>query len=76
VPAEAVARADHYREALMSRLPKGVLVKVAVRNEKGRAVLDFKGIPVEQVEKLVEALTGQVPPVLEAPGVAKVMPLA
>jgi len=76
VPPEAVTRADHYREALMSRFPRGVLVKVAVRNEKGRAVLDFKGIPVEQVEKLVEALTGQQPPVLEAPRVEKVLPLA
>jgi len=35
---------------------------VAVRNEKGKAVLDFKGIPLEQVKQLVAALSGQLPP--------------
>jgi hypothetical protein len=28
-------------------------------------VLDFKGIPLEQVNPLVEALSGQLPPVRE-----------
>jgi hypothetical protein len=40
-------------------------IKVQVRNEKGKAVLDFKGIPLEQVNQLVEALSGQLPPVRE-----------
>jgi len=39
-----------------------VLVKVQVRNQKGKGVLDFKGIPVEQVAKLGEALTAELPP--------------
>ena len=34
-----------------------------VRNQKGKAVLDFKGIPVEQVGQLIEALSEQLPPV-------------
>jgi hypothetical protein len=38
---------------------------VTVRNQKGRAVLDFKGVPVEQVGLLAEALTGELPPVNE-----------
>jgi hypothetical protein len=36
---------------------------VQVRNEKGKAVLDFKGIPLEQVSRLGEALTEELPPV-------------
>jgi hypothetical protein len=38
---------------------------VQLRNEKGKAVLDFKGIPVEQVSQLAQALTGELPPVRE-----------
>ena len=45
---------------------QGTRVKVLVRNQKGKAVLDFKGIPVEQVGQLVEALSGQLPPVRRA----------
>jgi hypothetical protein len=30
---------------------------------QGKAVVDFKGIPLEQVNKLIEALTGELPPV-------------
>ncbi|MBN1207410.1 MAG: hypothetical protein JXB05_21210 [Myxococcaceae bacterium] len=55
--------AEQYREAVTGRFPKGVPVKVSVRNHKGKAVLDFKGIPVEQVSQLIEALTGKLPPV-------------
>jgi hypothetical protein len=82
LPPEAVKRADQYREAVTSRFPKGVLVKVAVRNQKGKAVLDFKGIPVEQVATLIHALTGPLPEVPEEPKapqaqrVAQVMPRA
>jgi hypothetical protein len=47
------------------RLPRGTRVKVLLCNEKGKAVLDFKGIPVEQVSQLAAALTGELPPVRE-----------
>jgi hypothetical protein len=63
LPPEAEALAEQYSEAVTSRFPKGVRVKVQVRNQKGKAVLDFKGIPVEQVSQLVEALSGELPPV-------------
>jgi hypothetical protein len=65
LPPEAEMKADQYREAVTSRLPRGTRVKVLLRNEKGKAVLDFKGIPLEQVEKLSEALMVQRPPVPE-----------
>ena len=70
LPPEAEARAEQYSEAVAQRFPqgKGTRVKVLVRNEKGKAVLDFKGIPVEQVLQLAEALTAELPPVSEAPG--------
>ena len=65
LPPEAEALAEQYRTAVMSLFPKGkgTRVKVLVRNEKGKAVLDFKGIPVEQVAQLIAALTGQPPSV-------------
>jgi hypothetical protein len=63
LPPEAEALAEQYSEAVTSRFPKGVRVKVQVRNQKGKAVLDFKGIPVEQVSQLVAALSGELPPV-------------
>jgi hypothetical protein len=69
LPPEKVALAEQYSEAVAARFPKGsgALVKVAVRNQKGRAVLDFKGIPLEQVSQLAAALTGELPPVSELP---------
>jgi hypothetical protein len=41
--------------------PQGVRVKVAVRNQKGKAVLDFKGVPVEHVGALAAVLKGEKP---------------
>jgi len=76
VPPEVLALADQYREAMASRFPKGVLFKVQVRNQKGKAVLDFKGIPAEQVAKLIEALSGELPPVSSVPRLEKVAPVA
>jgi hypothetical protein len=65
LPPEAEVLAEQYREAVTGSFPKGVRVKVLVRNEKGKAVLDFKGIPLEQVSQFAAALTGQLPPVRE-----------
>ena len=45
LPPEVETLADQYREAVTGRLPRGTRVKVLLRNEKGKAVLDFKGIP-------------------------------
>lgn len=57
LPPEAMARAEQLQEAVAGHFPKGVSVKVTVRNLKGKAVLDFKGIPWEQVDQLIQALT-------------------
>jgi hypothetical protein len=68
VPVQAEELARQYREAAKSRFAQGAIVKVMVRNQKGKAVLDFKGIPVEQVSQLAALLTGEqpkVPPVEE-----------
>jgi hypothetical protein len=69
VPAEAEVRADQYREAVKSRFAQGTRIKVQVRNEKGKAVLDFRGIPLEQVDQLVAALTAEVPKARPVPPV-------
>ncbi len=61
LPPEIEARAEQFCEAVMACFPKGkgTRVKVGVRNEKGTAVLDFKGIPVDQLNLLLEALKSQ-----------------
>ena len=70
LPPEKVQLADQYSAAVAKRFPKGkgTRVKVLLRNEKGKAVVDFKGIPLEQVLQLVEALSAELPPVSEASG--------
>ncbi len=57
LPPEAVALADQVSKAVASRFQKGDPVKVQLRNHQGTAVLDFRGIPLEKLAKLVEALT-------------------
>ena len=61
--------AAQYTKVVARRFPKGkgTLVKVSLRNQKDKAVLDFKGIPVEQVLLLAEALTDPLPPANELP---------
>ena len=60
-------RGEQYHAALKARFPTGAPVQVQVRNLKGKAVVDFKGIPLEQVSKLIEALTAELPPVPAVP---------
>ena len=51
--------------ALAQRFPKGkgTQLKLKLRNQKGKAVLDIQGIPLEQVLQLVEALSAELPQV-------------
>ncbi|KFE58445.1 hypothetical protein [Hyalangium minutum] len=58
-----MALAEQYSEAVAQRFPKGkgTLVKLALRNQKGKAVVDIQGIPLEQMLLLAEALTAQLP---------------
>jgi hypothetical protein len=63
VPAEDVALADQYQEAVTKKFPKGVVIKVVARNQKGESVLDIKGIPMNQMSKLLEVLMDELPPV-------------
>ena len=37
------------------------------RNQKGKAVMDFKGIPVDQLGLLAEAISAELTPVSEEP---------
>jgi hypothetical protein len=61
VPAEDVAQAAQYQKAVNSHMPTGVNVKLKVRNEKGKSVLDITSLPMEDVETLIEALMSQLP---------------
>ena len=63
LPPGAVERGEQYHAAVKALFPKVTTVEVQVRNLKGRAVVDFKGIPLEQVNRLTEVLTGELPPV-------------
>jgi hypothetical protein len=69
LPPEKVQLAEQYSVAVARRFPKGKGTRVTalVRNEKGKAVMDFNGIPVGQVLQLAEALTAPLPPVPEGP---------
>ena len=69
LPPEVEARAEQRAEAVAQRFPhgKGTRVKVALRNEKGKAVMDFKGIPEDQLELLAEALLAKPPSAPLAP---------
>ncbi|WP_224367659.1 hypothetical protein [Hyalangium versicolor] len=66
LPAEHVALAGLYQSSVSTVFPKGVVVKVEVRNQKGKAVLDITGIPVEQVNTLIKALGLAVPMEIKA----------
>ena len=76
LPPEAEALADRYREALARCFPQGTRIQVQVRNHKGKAVLDFTGIPLEQMSLLAAALTGELPPLSEARRLEKLVPQA
>ena len=76
LPPEAQVLAGRYREVVTSHFPTGALIQVQVRNQKGKAVVDFKGIPLEQVAKLAEALSAELPPAKELRLVENVLPVA
>jgi len=76
LPPGALERGEQYHAALKARFPTETPVQVRVRNIKSKAVVDFRGIPIEQVNKLIEALTGELPPVPEVRLVEQVMPRA
>jgi hypothetical protein len=76
LPPGALERGEQYQAAVKARFPTVAAVQVQVRNVKGKAVVDFKGIPLEQVNKLIEALTGELPPVPEVRLVEQVLPLS
>ncbi len=61
LPPEDLERVDHVRDSVTSRFAKGVPVRVQVRNHKGKTVVDFKGIPLDQLAKLAEALLAPPP---------------
>jgi hypothetical protein len=59
IPAEDRAVVDQCREAVVRRFPSVESIRVQLRTHEGKTVVDFKGIPVEKLDKLVEALTEQ-----------------
>ncbi|HYI03226.1 hypothetical protein [Hyalangium sp.] len=67
IPAEQRKLVDQFREAVIRRFPQGSPVRVQLRQHKGMVVVDFRAIPVLQVEKLTEALLDLLYPVREVP---------
>jgi hypothetical protein len=76
MPPGAVERGEQYHLAVKALFPKVSTVEVQVRNIKGKAVVDFKGIPLEQVNRLTEVLTGELPPVPKVALLEKLLPQA
>jgi hypothetical protein len=62
LPSSDLDLVNLYQQSVSSRFAHGEAVRVQVRNHKGKAVLDFKGVPLAQVAKLVEALMDSLPP--------------
>ncbi len=58
-PAEDRALVDAYREAVTRRFPQGSPVRVQLRKYKGESVVEFRIIPLAQVNQLLEALMDQ-----------------
>jgi hypothetical protein len=73
MPPGSVERGEQYHLAVKALFPKVTTVEVQVRNIKGRAVVDFKGIPLEQVNRLTEVLTGELPPLPKVPLLEKLL---
>ena len=61
LPTEDLALPDRYLEAVTGGLPRGS-ARVQVRNHKGKAVLDFRGIPLTHVAQLAQVLLAQATP--------------
>ena len=76
LPEGAVELGERYHAAVKALFPKVTTVEVQVRNIKGKAVVDFQGIPLEQVNRLTEMLTGELPPVPKVPLLEKLLPQA
>jgi len=76
MPEGAVELGERYHAAVKALFPKVSTVEVQVRNIKGKAVVDFQGIPLEQVHRLIEVLTGELPPVPKVPLLEKLLPQA
>jgi len=70
IPEEDRARYDTYRKAVLDSFPQGTPIRVMLRNHEGTPVIDFKGVPVSQVDKLTEALLDQLYEVRELPEAA------
>jgi hypothetical protein len=69
IPAADRALVDQYRVAVTGRFPQDSSVRVQLRKHKGNSVVDFRGIPVAQVDKLTEALLEHLYPAREVPEV-------
>lgn len=57
LPADTLARAEQCRTVFTGYFPEKAGVRVEVRNQKGKAVLSLKNIPLEQVEQLAALLS-------------------
>ncbi len=76
MPPGAVERGEQYHAAVKALFPKVTTVEVQVRNIKGKAVVDFKGIRLEQMNRLIELLTCELPLVPKVPLLEKRVPQA
>jgi hypothetical protein len=61
LPQTDVDLADQYREVVMGRFGRGVSLRMQLRNDKGKPVVDIEGVPLEQMGTLGEALTSELP---------------
>ncbi|MDY7225866.1 hypothetical protein [Hyalangium rubrum] len=61
IPPEEEANVQRYRDALSHHFGKQTRVAVVARNHKGTVLLSLKDIPLDQMEKLAEAVLAGLP---------------
>ena len=64
MPATDAARIDYMRESFSRHFAKGARVQFKTNHKGGKTFLTIQGVPLEDVERLMEALMdGLMPPV-------------
>lgn len=62
LPPDIAARAQQCSDTWTAWFPKNAAVRVEVRNRKGKAVLNFKDVPLEKAEQIAALLGSSLRP--------------
>ncbi|KFE70558.1 hypothetical protein [Hyalangium minutum] len=66
---------EQYTLAAARRFPKGSQVKVTLREENGEVLMDIEGVPEDSVHLLIDVFTRPLPPLSDALGPQRPLPV-